>query len=190
MREPTAPFLTTLASARPPSAHCLSAGLKYKYPPYLSDTYEDKVDPWLPMALAVVIGTPLYVVKRMHIIRTDLLILAFILAPLIIFYIVAAIMYGSVDSDTMQHLRDTGWFLTTHGCDSSSAASPSISTSTSSNYSSYGRLLADSSSSSSSSSGSSSSGGSGPFCPFHRVDFWEPVQVRVASLLIRLPLAS
>ena len=55
------------------------------------------------MALAVVIGTPLYVVKRMHIIRTDLLILAFILAPLIIFYIVAAIMYGSVGSDTMQH---------------------------------------------------------------------------------------
>ena len=72
-----------------------------------------------------------YVLKRKHIMRTDLLILLFIIVPLVIFWIGVGI-----EGSTMQELREKGWFLTTtygscDGSGSGSAYSTSESTSAS-----------------------------------------------------------
>ena len=131
------------------------------------------VDGWLPMVLAMLIGAPLYVLKRKHIMRTDLLILTFILVPLVVFYIGVAI-----EGSSMQQLRDAGWFLTTtYGCGSGSGSGSGISGGSSdsggdSGSSSYGDDSA---------SGRRLADAVGPYCAFGRVDFWTPLEVAYGS---------
>ena len=151
--------------------------LKFKYMDKILATYDDKVDPYIPIVMALFIGVPLYVLKRMHIVRTDVLILAFIVVPLVLFYAGVAI-----EGSSMQELREAGWFLTTpYGCSSGSGSGSGSDGSSSSGGS-------DGSSSSSSSSDGSSSGSSrmlaesaGPYCAFGRVDFYAPLETAYGS---------
>ena len=55
--------------------------LKYSYIEYLTKDNAGSYDPWLAMVLAALIGVPLYMAKRKHLLRTDLLIFVFILVP-------------------------------------------------------------------------------------------------------------
>ena len=55
--------------------------LKFVYLEYLVKDYEDRVDPWVPLLIAFIIGVPLYFAKRRHVMRTDLLIFSFIIVP-------------------------------------------------------------------------------------------------------------
>ena len=80
---------------------------KHKYIENLAYDAEHENDPWLSLLLSLIIGLPLYALKRKHIVPTEQLILGFILAPLALFFIVVAISGVS-----MQELRDDGWFLT------------------------------------------------------------------------------
>ena len=144
--------------------------LKFKYMDKILATYDDKVDPYIPIVMALFIGVPLYFIKRAHIVRTDLLILGFIVGPLVIFYIGVAI-----SGESMQELRDTGWFLTTaHGCGSGSSSGSGSGSSSSS--SSSGSSSSDGSDSSSS-DGRRLAGGYGPYCPFDLAKFWSPLEV-------------
>jgi len=154
---------------------------------FISTTYELKfryvvrlwtrpsgVDGWLPMVLALLIGVPLYVLKRKHVMRTDLLILAFIAVPLVIFYIGVAI-----EGSSMQELRNAGWFLTTtYGCASGSSSSSSSDSSDSSGSSSVddGSYSDDGGA-----SGRRLAASVGPYCEFRRVDFWAPLEVAYGS---------
>ena len=154
--------------------------LKFKYITNLwISPEEDKVDGWIPLLIALCIGAPLYGLKRKHIIRTDLLILSFMLVPLLIFYTVLG-----VTGVSMQQMRDRGWFLTTNTVPGSSDDHECISLSFSSVSSS------DSSGSSSHSSGSSSdprqlaSKPGGPYCPFERVNVWHTLELAYSSELV------
>ncbi len=134
--------------------------LKFKYVHKLWVAGEGKVDGWLPLLLALIIGAPLYALKRKHIVRTDVLILSFIVLPLAIFYVGVAIAGAE-----MQQLRDSGWFLTTtYGCAASSGSDDGSDGSDGSD----GRRLGG-------------EGASGPYCAFERVDFWRALEVRRAA---------
>ena len=147
--------------------------LKFRYVDRLW-TRSNGVDGWLPMVLALLIGVPLYVLKRKHVMRTDLLILAFIAVPLVLFYIGVAI-----EGSSMQELRNAGWFLTTtYGCASGSSSSSSSDSSDSSGSSSVddGSYSDDGGA-----SGRRLAASVGPYCEFRRVDFWAPLEVAYGS---------
>ncbi|KAL1510690.1 hypothetical protein AB1Y20_006985 [Prymnesium parvum] len=132
--------------------------LKAKYLGELVRDYDDRVDPWVPILLAVIIGVSLYMLKRRHVLRTDILILTFILVPLAIFYVGVAI-----SGKSMQELRDTGWFLTTpYGCADGGGGGSSEPSA----HGSHRRLAG---------------GKEGPFCEFSRVDFWLSLEIVYSS---------
>ena len=141
--------------------------LKFNKFKYLWKSYDGKVDPWVPLLLGVLIGAPLYGLKRMHIIRTDLLILLFIFLPLAIFY-----MCMAISGETMQELRDASWFLSTsYGCDGGASGPAPGPASAPAPAPAARRLLGPAKS-------------DGPYCAFERVNFWDPVEVVCSFTLI------
>ena len=102
-------FLTCIGYKVIKLAVLISTGysFKHKYIKNLGIDYYHENDPWLPLFLSLLYGCALYYMKRLHLVATEKLILAFIAVPLVLFFITIAITGTSMD-----YLRETDWFLT------------------------------------------------------------------------------